>query len=66
MHEVGAPRAGELKALLITFLENMIGTTHATAAVVRLLSPYGHTLQIISSAALSAELQEEAESFVEL
>lgn len=54
MHEVGAPRAGELKALLITFLENMIGTTHATAAVVRLLSPYGHTLQIISSAALSA------------
>lgn len=66
MHEVGAPQAGELRALLITFLENVIATTHATAAVVRLLSPFGHTLQIISSAALSAELQEEAESFVEL
>jgi two-component system, NarL family, nitrate/nitrite sensor histidine kinase NarX len=65
-HEMVAPRAGELKSLLVTFLESIIGTTNATAGVVRLLAPDGRTLQIISSAGLSAELQEEAESFVEL
>ena len=65
-HEFSAPRAGELGTLLKTFLESIIGTVNATAGVVRLLSPDGHTLQIISSAALSAELQEEAENFVEL
>lgn len=65
-HELVAPRAGELKSLLVTFLESIIGTTNATAGVVRLLAPDGRTLQIISSAGLSAELQEEAESFVEL
>lgn len=65
-HEMAAPHAGELKSLLATFLESNIGTVHATAGVVRLLGPDGHTLQIISSAGLSAELQDEAESFVEL
>jgi two-component system nitrate/nitrite sensor histidine kinase NarX len=65
-HELATPHAGELRALLVSFLECIIGTTHATAGVVRLLSPDGRTLQIISSAALSSELQEEAESFVEL
>jgi len=64
--ELAAPRAGELRALLATFLESQIGTVHATAGVVRLLSPDGHTLQIISSAGLSEELQDEAENFVEL
>ncbi|MFY9260996.1 MAG: histidine kinase [Gallionella sp.] len=47
-------------------MESIIGTVNATAGVVRLLSPDGCTLQIISSAGLSAELQKEAESFVEL
>ncbi|MFA6920393.1 MAG: histidine kinase [Gallionella sp.] len=65
-HEFSAPRDGELKTLLETFLESIIGTASATAGVVRLLSPDGRTLQIICSAGLSAELQEEAESFVEL
>jgi two-component system nitrate/nitrite sensor histidine kinase NarX len=60
------PRAGDLRSLLETFLESIIGTINATAGVVRLLSPDGCTLQIISSAGLSAELQKEAESFVEL
>lgn len=61
-----APRMGDLKMLLETFLESIIGTVNATAGVVRLLSPDGCTLQIISSAGLSAELQKEAENFVEL
>lgn len=65
-HELAVPRAGELRTLLETFLESIIGTVNATAGVVRLLSPDGCTLQIIGSAGLSAELQEEAESFVEL
>lgn len=65
MHELATPRAGELKTLLVTFLQTIIGTVHATAGVVRLLSPDGHTLQIISSAGLSSELQDEAESFFE-
>ncbi|MDZ4201533.1 MAG: histidine kinase [Gallionella sp.] len=65
-HEFAPARAGELGTLLKTFLETIIGTVNATAAVVRLLTPDGTTLQIISSAGLSAELQEEAESFGEL
>lgn len=58
--------AGELGMLLGSFLESIIGTVNATAGVVRLLSPDGQTLEIISSAGLSAELQAEAESFVGL
>lgn len=65
-HEFSAPRAGDLRTLLETFLESIIATVHATAGVVRLLSPDGCTLQIISSAGLSSELQAEAENFVEL
>lgn len=65
-HEFSAPRAGDLRALLETFLESIITTVHATAGVVRLLSPDGCTLQLISSAGLSSELQTEAENFVEL
>ena len=65
-HEFAPPRAGELRALLKTFLESIIGTVNATAGVVRLFSPDGRTLRIIGSAGLSAELQEEAENFVEL
>ena len=65
-HEFAAPRAGELRALLETILESIIGTVNATAGVVRLLSPDGRTLQIIGSAGLTADIQEEAESFVEL
>lgn len=66
MHESAVPRAGALKGLLINFLETIIRKTNATAGVVRLLSPDGHTLQTISSAGLSKELQEEAESLIEL
>lgn len=65
-HEFAMPRAGELRALLKIFLDSIIGTVNATAAVVRLLSPDGRTLRIIGSAGLSAELQEEAENFLEL
>jgi two-component system nitrate/nitrite sensor histidine kinase NarX len=65
-HELVSPRAGELKTLLKSFLEIIIGTTHATAGVVRLLSPDGHTLQIMCSAGLSNELQKAAESFVDI
>jgi two-component system nitrate/nitrite sensor histidine kinase NarX len=61
-----APRAGELRTLLENCLDIIIGTVNATAGVVRLLSPDGQTMQIISSAGLSAELQQEAEHFVEL
>lgn len=66
MHELAAPRAGELKTILATFLETIIGAVRAAAGVVQLVSPDGHTLQIICSAGLSAELQKEAESFVGL
>jgi two-component system nitrate/nitrite sensor histidine kinase NarX len=65
-HELVSPRAGELKTLLKTFLEIIIGTTHATAGVVRLLSPDGHTLQIMCSAGLSIDLQKAAESFADI
>ncbi len=65
-HEFSPPRVGELRSLLKTFLESIIGTVNATAGVVRLFSPDGLTLRIIGSAGLSAELQEEAENFVEL
>ncbi len=64
--EFSAPRAGDLRTLLETFLESIIATVHATAGVVRLLSPDGRTLQLISSAGLSSDLQAEAENFVEL
>ncbi len=61
--EFTPPRAGELRTLLDVFLESIIGTVHATACVVRLLSPDGSTLEIIGSSGLSSELQEEAEQF---
>ena len=64
--EFTAPRAGELRTLLETFLDSILGTVRATAGVVRVLSPDGRMLEIISSSGLSAELQEEAESFSEL
>ncbi|HLP99368.1 MAG TPA: ATP-binding protein [Sideroxyarcus sp.] len=65
-HEFTSPRASDLQTLLESFLESIIGTVNATAGVVRLISPDGCTLQTIGSAGLSAELQAEAESFVEL
>ena len=64
--EFTAPRVGELRTLLEAFLESIIGTVNATAGVVRLLSPDGHTLEVISSSGLSTDLQEEAEKFSEL
>ncbi len=64
--EFTAPRAGELRTLLESFLESIISATSATAGVVRLLSPDGCTLELISSAGLSSELQEEAECVSEL
>jgi two-component system nitrate/nitrite sensor histidine kinase NarX len=65
-HELASPRAGELKTLLKTVLETVIGTTHASAGVVRLLSPDGNKLQIMCSAGLSNQLQKAAESFVDI
>lgn len=65
-HEFSAPRTGDLRTLLESYLESIIATVHATAGVVRLLSPDGCTLQLISSAGLSSDLQAEAENFVEL
>jgi two-component system nitrate/nitrite sensor histidine kinase NarX len=65
MHELAAPRTGELKAILETFLETIIGAVGAAAGVVHLVSPDGHALQIMCSAGVSAELQKEAESFVD-
>lgn len=65
-HEFAAPRVGELRALLENFLENIIATVGATAGVVRLLSPDGNTLEVISSAGLTRDLQKEAKNFVEL
>lgn len=62
-HSSPAPRIGELKTLLKYFLENIIRSVNASAGVVRILSPDGCTLQIISSAGLSAEFREEAENF---
>ncbi len=64
--EFSVPRAGELRTLLISFLESIIRSVDATAGVVRLLSPDGLTLELISSSGLSSELQEEAENFSEL
>ena len=60
------PRIGELKTLLKLFLENIVKLTGASSAVLRLLSPDGRTLQIISSSGFSAELAEESETFEEL
>jgi two-component system nitrate/nitrite sensor histidine kinase NarX len=65
-HELASPRAGELKTLLKTVLETVIGTTQASAGVVRLLSPDGNKLQIMCSAGLSNQLQKAAESFVDI
>lgn len=66
INELASARAGELKTLLVSFLESIIANVNATAGVVRLLSPDGGTLQIIGSAGLSGELKEEAESFLAL
>lgn len=65
-YEFSAPRIGELRTLLEGFMENIVDAVGATAGVVRLITPDGCTLETISSAGLSADLQEEAESFVEL
>ena len=60
------PRIGELKTLLTLFLDNLVKLADAASAVLRLLSPDGRTLQIISSSGFSAELAEESEAFEEL
>ena len=61
--QVPAPRFGESKTLLKFFLENIIRSVNGSAGVVRIVSPDGDTLQIISSAGLTDELLEEAENF---
>ncbi len=60
------PRIGELKTLLTLFLDNLVKLAGAASAVLRLLSPDGRTLQIISSSGFSAELAGESEAFEEL
>ncbi|MFA6013914.1 MAG: histidine kinase [Gallionellaceae bacterium] len=65
-HEFEVQRSGDLRTLLSSFLESFIRTVNATAGVVRLRAPDGKTLQTISSAGLSADLQEEAENFLGL
>lgn len=62
-HELSAPRIGELKMLLEIFLTNTISTIGAAAGLVRLISPDGLSLPIISSAGFSSELQADAENF---
>ncbi len=64
--ELATLHPGELRSLLETFLESILGTVNATAGVVRLFSSDGQTLQIIGSAGLTPELRGEAEKFVEL
>jgi two-component system nitrate/nitrite sensor histidine kinase NarX len=66
MRELSAPRAGELKTLLETFLENIVSTIDATAGVVRLLPPDGRMLQVVSSSGLSPKLQAAAEDCLEM
>ncbi len=61
-----APRIGELKTLLQLFLENIVKLSGAASAVLRLLSPDGRTLQIISSSGFPLELSEESAAFKEL
>jgi two-component system nitrate/nitrite sensor histidine kinase NarX len=62
-YELSARKIGELKTLLKYFLENIIHTSNANAGVVRLLSPDGRTLQLISSAGKTTRLQRDAEQF---
>ena len=61
-----APRIGELKTLLQLFLENIVKLSGAASAVLRLLSPDGRTLQIISSSGFPVELSEDSAVFREL
>jgi len=59
------PRAGELNALLNSYLDTALGFTHARAGVVRVLLPDAQTLQVISAVGLTGE-ELEAERIVEL
>ncbi|MCX7194030.1 MAG: ATP-binding protein [Proteobacteria bacterium] len=65
-HEFTAPRIGELKTLLEVFLANALKIIGASAGLVRLISPDGLSLPIISSAGFCSELQTEAENFTGL
>jgi two-component system nitrate/nitrite sensor histidine kinase NarX len=65
-HEFAAPHIGELKTLLEIFLANTISTVGAAAGLVRLISPDGLSLPIISSVGFSDELQTGVESFIGL
>jgi two-component system, NarL family, nitrate/nitrite sensor histidine kinase NarX len=51
-------RAGDLKPLLEEFLLTLITTVKATAGVIRILPPQGHSLPIISSVGLPVEMLE--------
>ncbi|MGA7749403.1 MAG: histidine kinase [Gallionella sp.] len=61
MHKIIVPpvsQAGHFKPLFEELLGNLIDAVNANAGIIRLLSPHGTTLQLISSVGLSAELLE--------
>jgi two-component system nitrate/nitrite sensor histidine kinase NarX len=53
-----AAPVGHFKALLEALLGSMMDAADASGGIIRLLSPHGTTLQLISSLGLSAEIQE--------
>lgn len=60
-HKTIAPAAsllGDLKPLLEKLLESLTGAVSASAGIIRILTPHGQTMQLISSVGLPAELLE--------
>ncbi len=51
-----ASPTGDLKPLLGTLLANLVATANASAGIIRMLTPHGQTLQLISSVGFPAEL----------
>jgi two-component system nitrate/nitrite sensor histidine kinase NarX len=61
MHDISVPlvtQTAQVKSLLEALLESLIDSANASCGIIRLLSPHGQTLQLISSAGLPEELLE--------
>ncbi len=58
MLAASAPQSGSVKSLLAEMLESVIVCVNASFGIIRLFSPQGHTLQLISSASFPADLLE--------
>ena len=61
MHEIYTPsvsQTGHVKSLLEELLDSLIDSVNASCGIIRVLSPHGQTLQLISSVGLPAELLE--------